>query len=79
VAAIGDDYLRVDGRPVFKVRCTLVRPELVGPDGARARVRKGMTVRARFPVARRSLLAWLRGALHERLDPRQPRRVADAG
>jgi hypothetical protein len=50
-----------------------------GRTAARARVRKGMTVRARFPVARRSLLAWLRGALHERLDPRQPRRVADAG
>jgi HlyD family secretion protein len=78
VAAIAEDYLRVDGRPVFKVRCTLARPDLVRPDGARARLRKGMTVRARFPVERRTLLAWLRGETHRRFDPRQSREAADA-
>ena len=78
IVSISDDYVDVDGRPAFRVRCALASGELTLPNGARGRVRKGMTVRAHFPVARRSLLALLRGGAAGWLDPTQRREPARA-
>lgn len=56
---VSTELLRVDGRPVGRVR---VRPSTTAaraPDGA-TELRRGSSVSARFPVSRRSLWALLR-------------------
>jgi HlyD family secretion protein len=63
---------------VFKVRCELAQRELVLPSGVRGTLRKGMTLQARFLVARRSLLQLLRDDLSSWLDPVRSTTTADA-
>jgi HlyD family secretion protein len=71
VLTISDDFVTVEGRPMFRVRSTLDPSRLVLRNGTRARVRKGMTLRARFPVARRSVLQLLRDDVNSWLSPFQ--------
>lgn len=79
IASIADDFTAVDGRPMFRVRCALDAAELAHRSGARARIRKGMTLRARVPVSRRTLLHLLRDEVDGRLEPARNRGGADAG
>lgn len=71
VVAISADYAEVEGRPMFRVRCAIESPQLVHPNGARGAIRKGMTLRARFTVARRSVLQLLHDDASRWLDPVQ--------
>lgn len=57
----------------YKVLIAPHRPALVRPDGAIAPLRKGMTVSARFQVARRSLFQLLYEDTAQWLDPRRSR------
>lgn len=56
--------------PDYRVLITPRAPVLRRPDGATAALRKGMTVHARFPVGRRTLLQLLHEDLAAGLDPR---------
>jgi len=69
VTQISDDFILLDRRPVFKVRCAIDRRELVLANGVRGALRKGMTLQARFLIARRSLLQLLHDDLASWLDP----------
>jgi HlyD family secretion protein len=69
VTQISDDFILLDRRPVFKVRCELERHELTLPNGVRGALRKGMTLQARFLIARRSLLQLIHDDLSSWLDP----------
>ena len=69
ITQISDDFVLLDRRPVFKVRCQLDRHELVLANGVRGALRKGMTLQARFLIARRSLLQLLYDDLASWLDP----------
>jgi membrane fusion protein, peptide pheromone/bacteriocin exporter len=51
VREISDDFVMVDQRPVFKVKCSLDQDYLALKSGFRGRLKKGMTLRARFVVA----------------------------
>lgn len=69
VTEISDDFVMWGGQPAFRVR---VRPEattLALRNGARGELRKGMTLTARFTVARRSLWQLLRDDVSDWLDP----------
>lgn len=79
VLAIADDYVDVAGRPMFRVRCALDATHLALRDGTRGRIRKGMTVRARFPVGRRTLLQIIRDGADGWLDPTHDAEGARAG
>jgi multidrug resistance efflux pump len=59
VREISDDYVTVNQQPVFKVKCSLDQDHLSLANGFRGRLKKGMTLRARFLVARRTLLQLL--------------------
>ena len=79
VTAISDDFVEVDGRPMFKVTCALARTRLSLANGFTSTVRKGMTLQARFVVAERSLLQLLRDDVNDWLNPaRAPLAAAPA-
>lgn len=69
VTEISDDFVDVDGRPMFKVTCALARTRLSLANGFASTVRKGMTLQARFVVAERSLLQLLRDDVNDWLNP----------
>lgn len=69
VAQVSDDFLLLDQQPMFRVRCTLDRTGLVLASGARGALKKGMTLEARFLVARRSLFQLLYDDVSDWLDP----------
>lgn len=69
VAEIADDATLTGEQPVFRVRCRLARNELRLRGGQRATLGKGMTFRARFVVAERSLAALLFDGVDAWLNP----------
>ena len=69
VTDISDDFVAVDGRPMFKVTCALARTRLSLANGFTSAVRKGMTLQARFVVTERSLLQLLRDDVNDWLNP----------
>lgn len=72
VVEISDDYTVMDQQPVFRVRCALDRDHLALKNGFRGRLKKGMTLRAHFVVARRSLFQLLYDDVNDWLNPAQP-------
>jgi multidrug resistance efflux pump len=76
VREISDDFQTVEGRPVFKVKCSLDQDHLTLKSGFRGRLKKGMTLRARFVVARRSLLQLLYENVNDWLNPAQDNTVS---
>jgi HlyD family secretion protein len=69
VSEIPEDFTLIDGQPVFRVRTTLDQDALTLKNGVRGRLRKGMTLRARFLVTERTLLQLLRDDLNDWLNP----------
>ncbi|GAB4038757.1 HlyD family secretion protein [Spirosoma gilvum] len=69
VIDIANDFTTSNGQPVFKVRCQLDHPYLKLPSGYQGRLKKGMTVQARFQVARRSLFQLLYDKADDWLNP----------
>ena len=76
VIEVADDASLAGDQPVFRVRCRLDRGELHLRSGRRASLGKGMTFRARFVIAERSLLQLLLDRVDDWLDPaRAPSRT----
>jgi HlyD family secretion protein len=76
VREISGDFVTVDQQPVFKVKCSLDQDHLTLKSGFHGRLKKGMTFRARFVVARRSLLQLLYENVNDWLNPAQATTVA---
>jgi len=69
ITDIAQDFVLVDNKPVFKVKCQLDKQTLQLKNGYTARLKKGMTLRARFVVARRSLFQLLYDRADDWLNP----------
>ncbi|MGX5832003.1 HlyD family secretion protein [Mesorhizobium sp. 43Arga] len=69
VLDVAQDFTLHDNNPVFKVRCSLSRSYLVLKNGVVGRLKKGMTVRARFLMADRTLLQLLYNGVDDWLNP----------
>ena len=69
VSEIADDASLDGESPVFRIRCRLARTELSLAGGQRGLLKKGMTVRARFLIADRSLLELLFDGVDDWLNP----------
>lgn len=77
VIDVADDASLSGELAVFRVRCRLSRPDLRLRGGHRVTLGKGMTFRARFVIAERSLLQLLFDDVDEWLNPaRDPRNTA---
>ncbi len=55
ITEIGNDFIAVDNRPVYIVRCRLANDTLMLKNGYKASLKKGMTFHSRFIVTRRTL------------------------
>lgn len=71
VTEVADDFVTMNQTPVVRVLCALERDSLMLPNGAVGHVKKGMTLRAHFVIARRSLAQLLWDNLSDWADPRQ--------
>jgi HlyD family secretion protein len=71
VVEIPDDYAVINNRPVFRTVVKLEATELALQSGTRRQLKKGMTLRARFVVAERSLWQLLRDDINDWLNPLQ--------
>lgn len=69
VTEVSDDFLLVQQQPVFRVKVALDQTHLQLENGFRGRLKKGMTLRARFMVAERSLWQLLRDDVNDWLNP----------
>ncbi|MEP6689939.1 MAG: HlyD family efflux transporter periplasmic adaptor subunit [Gemmatimonadaceae bacterium] len=69
VAEIATDYQLVSQQPAFRVRLSLDRTSLILRNGARGSLRKGMTLRARMQIARRSLFHLLTDDASDWMEP----------
>lgn len=69
ISEVANDFFLLDQQPVFKVKCRLKSNYLILPNGYQGRLKKGMTVRARFVVTRRSLWQLLYDKADDWLNP----------
>jgi HlyD family secretion protein len=76
VIDIADDATLSDAQPVFRVRCRLSRNDLRLRGGQRVALGKGMTFRARFVIAERSLFQLLFHGIDDWLNPARTPRLA---
>lgn len=66
---ISTDVIMNDGRPMFRVSCTLDQTFLELKNGFRGDIKKGMTFQVRFIVSRRSLFQLLYDKMDDWLNP----------
>lgn len=69
IESISTDIFTDSGQPYFKVRCKLDRQSLKLKNGYEGVIKKGMTLQARFVVARRSLFQLLYDKTDDWLNP----------
>ena len=69
ISDISNDVILVEGEPVFKVTSTLDQDFLVLQNGYKGRLKKGMTLNARFVLTERSLWQLLYDKVDNWLNP----------
>jgi HlyD family secretion protein len=70
VMDISNDIITQNEQPVFKVRCTLDTHELMLENGYRGKLKKGMTLTARFQITERTLFQLLYDKIDDWLNPK---------
>jgi HlyD family secretion protein len=68
---VSSDFMIIQNTPMFRVRCALDRNYLALQNGYKGYLKKGMTVRGRFQIARRSLFQLLYQRADDWLNPTQ--------
>ena len=70
VAQVSEDIVQYQEQPVFAVKCSLRESHLRLKNGYRGKLKKGMTLTARFCIARRSLYQLLYDKIDHWLNPK---------
>ena len=70
VMDISNDIITQNEQPVFRVRCTLDTRELRLKNGYQGKLKKGMTLTARFQITRRSIFQLLYDKIDDWLNPK---------
>jgi membrane fusion protein, peptide pheromone/bacteriocin exporter len=68
---ISDDYILINNMPCFRIRCSLNSFQLQLKNGVKGRLKKGMTIRARFVVTEKTILQLLYENIDNLLNPTQ--------
>ena len=71
IMEIGNDIVMLENTPVFKIRCLLNQDQLTLKNGVVGKIKKGMTLNARFILAERSLYDLLYDNVDDWLNPAQ--------
>ena len=66
---IADDFTLIDSGPFYKVKCQLATTTIQLKSGAQGRLKKGMSIQARFVIAHRSLFQLLYDRTDDWLNP----------
>lgn len=69
IVEIGKDIELIDNTPVFKIRCQMEQQSLQLKNGFEGRLKKGMTLNARFFLAERTLFELLYDRIDDWLNP----------
>jgi membrane fusion protein, peptide pheromone/bacteriocin exporter len=69
VSAISSDFVMVDNKACYKVKCSIERPFLSLKNGRKGFLKKGMTVQTRFLVNRRSIFQLLYEKMDDWINP----------
>lgn len=69
IESISNDIMTGDGQPYFKVRCRLNTQAMTLKNGYVGNLKKGMTLQARFLIAKRTLFQLLRDQTDDWLNP----------
>jgi HlyD family secretion protein len=69
IREISNDIQVMDNRPVFEVKCSIEQDHLTLKNGYQGKLKKGMTLQARFVVTRRSLWQLLYDKADDWLNP----------
>jgi multidrug resistance efflux pump len=72
VISIDNDFTLLEGKPVFKVRCSFDSSQLLLKNGYKGELKKGLTFQARFLVAERTLWQLLFDKVDDWLNPFAP-------
>ena len=67
---ISSDVITHNDQPVFKVRCSLDNHELQLKNGYRGKLKKGMTLTARFRITERTLCQRFYDKMDDWLNPK---------
>ncbi len=67
--SIDNDYLVINNKPVFKIRCLLYKSSLSLKSGFKGILKKGFTIQARLTIAERTLWQLLSDSVNDWLDP----------
>jgi len=70
IEEISDDVTMMQDRPIFKVRCRLNQKYLSLQNGYKGKLKKGMTLQARFQITRRNLFQLLYDNIDDWLNPK---------
>jgi HlyD family secretion protein len=79
IVSIGRDATMIERQAIFSVRCSIDQSELLLKNGYRGRIQKGMTLHARFLIARRSLFDLLYDRVDAWLNPSRASGMLDQG
>lgn len=71
ILEISKDIIMLENTPVFKIRCLLNQDQLQLKNGVVGKIKKGMTLNARFILAERSLFDLLYDSVDDWLNPAQ--------
>lgn len=69
VESVDNDFTLVDNQPVFKVRCQFANTEVHTAGGVKGKLKKGMTLQARFILTKRSLFQLLYDKTDDWINP----------
>lgn len=72
IISIDNDFTLIDNQPVFKVRCSFDTTQLHLKNGFTGRLKKGLSLQARFVVAERTLWQLLFDKIDDWLNPAAP-------
>ncbi len=67
--SIDNDYIVINNKPVFKIRCLLNKSSLSLKNGFKGILKKGFTIQARLTIAERTLWQLLSDSVNDWLDP----------
>ena len=71
ILSISDDYILIENKPFFKVKCQIETEYLQLKNGVKGFLKKGMTLNARFIISKRSLFQLLYQKSDSWLNPGQ--------
>ncbi|MCO4293565.1 HlyD family secretion protein [Solitalea sp. MAHUQ-68] len=69
VVAIDNDFVQIDNKLMFRVKCALNQTELYLKNGYHGKLKKGMSLQARFVLTQRSLFQLLYDKIDDWLNP----------